>query len=212
MHRLRRVLQRLRRRRMDPGVSRTGAAQPRLDPGQGRARCGKARAPARGRRRCRLPRLPHSHELHRALPDGPVSHRGDLGPQESSSGFGSEGRVVSAKAQSLLWIAQRASAALLALCVIVHLVTIIYAVQGGLSAAEIFGRTRGNVAWFIFYSIFVLGVAVHAPIGLRSVFIEWLAWRGRSRAVAGVPFVALLAWVGNGARFSGFAVTGIRLT
>src|SRR5437870_13695384 len=150
MHRLRRVLQRLRRRRMEPGLSRPGGAQPRLDPGQGRARRGKARAPARGRRRCRLPCLPHAHELHRALPDAPLSHRGDLGPQESSSGFGSEGRAVSAKAQTLLWIAQRASAALLALCVIVHLVTIIYAVQGGLSAAEIFGRTRGNVAWFMF--------------------------------------------------------------
>jgi fumarate reductase subunit C len=103
---------------------------------------------------------------------------------------------VSAKAQSLLWIAQRASAALLALCVIVHLVTIIYAVQGGLSAAEIFGRTRGNVAWFIFYSIFVLGVAVHAPIGLRSVFIEWLGWRGKSRDVALLLFSFLLLVMG----------------
>ena len=112
---------------------------------------------------------------------------------------------MSAKAQSLLWIAQRASAALLALCVIVHLVTIIYAVQGGLSAAEIFGRTRGNVAWFVFYSIFVLGVAVHAPIGLRSVFIEWLGWRGRSRDMALVAFAALLAWMGMRAVFAVFA-------
>ena len=85
---------------------------------------------------------------------------------------------MSAKAQSLLWIAQRASAALLALCVIVHLVTIIYAVQGGLSAAEIFGRTRGNVAWFVFYSIFVLGVAVHAPIG-RETVLTWPSRRPR---------------------------------
>jgi len=112
---------------------------------------------------------------------------------------------VSAKAQSLLWIAQRASAALLALCVIVHLVTIVYAVQGGLSAAEIFGRTRGNVAWFAFYAIFVLGVAVHAPIGLRSVFIEWLGWRGRSRDVVLVAFAALLAWMGMRAVFAVFA-------
>src|SRR5882762_8511114 len=79
---------------------------------------------------------------------------------------------------------------------IVHLVTIIYAVQGGLSAAEIFGRTRGNVAWFIFYSIFVLGVAVHAPIGLRSVFIEWLGWRDKSRDVALLLFSLLLLVMG----------------
>ena len=112
---------------------------------------------------------------------------------------------MSAKAQSLLWIAQRASAAVLAACVLVHLATIIYAVRGGLSAAEILGRTRGNVAWFTFYSIFVLGVAVHAPIGLRSVFIEWLGWRGRSRDAALVAFAALLVWMGMRAVFAVFA-------
>jgi succinate dehydrogenase subunit C len=112
---------------------------------------------------------------------------------------------VSAKAQTLLWIAQRASAALLALCVLVHLVTIIYAVQGGLSAAEILGRTRGNAAWLAFYSIFVLGVAVHAPIGLRSVFIEWLGWRGKSRDVALVLFSFLLLAMGMRAVLALFA-------
>ncbi|HXM82246.1 MAG TPA: succinate dehydrogenase [Burkholderiales bacterium] len=111
---------------------------------------------------------------------------------------------MSARTQTLLWIAQRASAAVLALCVIVHLFTIIYAVQGGLSAAEILGRTRGNVAWFTFYSIFVLGVAVHAPIGLRSIFIEWLGWRGRSRDGVVVAFAAVLAWMGMRAVFAVF--------
>jgi fumarate reductase subunit C len=100
------------------------------------------------------------------------------------------------RGETLLWVAQRASAAVLALCVVVHLATIIYAVQGGLSAAEILGRTRGNVAWFAFYSLFVLAVSVHAPIGLRSVFIEWLRWRGRSRDVVLLVFAAALAWMG----------------
>jgi fumarate reductase subunit C len=88
------------------------------------------------------------------------------------------------RSQTLLWAAQRASAALLALCVIVHLVTIVYAVRGGLSGAEILGRTRGNAGWLAFYSVFVLAVTVHAPIGLRTVLAEWLGWRGRSRDVA----------------------------
>ena len=96
----------------------------------------------------------------------------------------------------MLWIAQRASAAVLAFCVIVHLATVIYAVQGGLTAGEIFGRTRGNVAWFAFYSVFVLAVSVHAPIGLRSVFIEWLHWRGRSRDLVLLLFAVALAWMG----------------
>jgi fumarate reductase subunit C len=96
----------------------------------------------------------------------------------------------------MLWIAQRATAAVLAVCVVVHLATIIYAVQGGLSAGEILGRTRGNVGWLVFYSIFVLAVSVHAPIGLRAIFLEWLRWRGASRDVALALFAGLLAWMG----------------
>jgi fumarate reductase subunit C len=96
----------------------------------------------------------------------------------------------------MLWIAQRASAAVLALCVVVHLATVIYAVQGGLTGAEILARTRGNAAWASFYTVFVLAVAVHAPIGLRTVLAEWLGWRGRSRDFALIAFAVLLAGMG----------------
>ena len=104
-----------------------------------------------------------------------------------------------------MWIAQRASAVVLALCVTVHLVTIIYAVQGGLSAAEILGRTRGSAAWFAFYSLFVLAVTIHAPIGLRTVLGEWLGWRGRSRDLTLVAFAALIMWMGMRAVMAVFA-------
>jgi fumarate reductase subunit C len=103
---------------------------------------------------------------------------------------------VKPRAETWLWIAQRASAALLALCVLVHLATMIYAVRSGLSAAAILARTRGNPAWLAFYGTFVLAVTVHVPIGLRAVLGEWLAWRGLSRDVALVVFAALLALLG----------------
>ena len=103
---------------------------------------------------------------------------------------------MSYRAESFLWLMQRISAGVLALCVTVHLATIIYAVQGGLSAAEILARTRGNAGWFAFYSVFVLAVTVHVPIGLRSVCSEWLRWRGRSRDLALLLFAAFLAWAG----------------
>lgn len=86
---------------------------------------------------------------------------------------------MSARTQVYLWAAQRLSAAVLAVCVLVHLVTLIYAVRGGLSGAEILARTRGNMAWGMFYAVFVLAVAVHAPIGLRTICIETFALRGR---------------------------------
>lgn len=99
------------------------------------------------------------------------------------------------RAQVLLWTAQRASAAVLAVCVVVHLATIIYAVRNGLSAAEVLGRTRGSVAWAAFYSLFVAAVAVHAPIGLRSVLAETFNWRGTSLEVAVVAMgLALALW------------------
>ena len=98
------------------------------------------------------------------------------------------------RTEARLWFAQRASAAVLALCVVVHLTTIVYATRGGLSGAEILARTRGNVAWLIFYLVFVLAVAVHVPIGLRAIAIEWVGWRSASRdwVLSGVAVVLML--------------------
>lgn len=105
---------------------------------------------------------------------------------------------VSVRAQVLLWTAQRASAAVLAICVLVHLVTVIFAVRNGLSAAEILGRTRGSAGWAAFYTVFVLAVAVHAPIGLRNVLAETFGWRGRGLDVAMLAVaLALVLWGGR---------------
>jgi fumarate reductase subunit C len=82
-----------------------------------------------------------------------------------------------ARIETWLWIAQRASAVLLALCVLVHLVTIIYAVRHGLSGEAILARTRGNTLGLAFYALYVLAIAVHAPLGLRTICQEWLGWR-----------------------------------
>ena len=103
---------------------------------------------------------------------------------------------MSTRSDTLLWLAQRASAAVLALCVTVHLATIGYAVRGGLTAAEILGRTRGSAGWLAFYSVFIIACAVHAPIGLRPVLTEWLGWRGRSREAFVLAFGVLLALLG----------------
>ena len=111
---------------------------------------------------------------------------------------------MSIRNETRLWIAQRASAAVLALCVVMHLATMIYAVRGGLSAAEILGRTRGSLGWFAFYAVFVAALAVHAPIGLRSVLLEWFRWRGVSRDVFLVALAMLLAGLGMRAMFGVF--------
>ena len=92
--------------------------------------------------------------------------------------------MTTAATQAKLWYAMRASSMVLAVCVLVHVVTIIYAVRGGLSAAEILGRTHGN--WLIgaFYGVFVVACAVHVPLGLAAVAQEWLRLRERTALIA----------------------------
>jgi fumarate reductase subunit C len=84
----------------------------------------------------------------------------------------------------VLWVAQRATAVVLALFVVVHLFTIIYAVRGGLTAGEILARTRGSLMWGAFYSAFVIAAAIHGAIGLRTIAAEWLGFRGDAAEVA----------------------------
>ena len=78
-----------------------------------------------------------------------------------------------------LFIAQRLTAIIMAPLVIGHLIGIIYAIQGGLDAAEILSRTHGSVLFGIFYQLFVLAVSIHAAIGIRVILYEWANLRGR---------------------------------
>ncbi|MGB0507247.1 MAG: succinate dehydrogenase [Pikeienuella sp.] len=77
-----------------------------------------------------------------------------------------------------LYMLQRITALLMAPLVVGHLVVMIYAIQGGLSATEILGRTQGSVVWFLFYGTFVVAAAIHGAIGLRVVAHEWGGLKG----------------------------------
>ena len=72
-----------------------------------------------------------------------------------------------------LYMVQRITALVMAPLVLGHLAVMIYAIQGGLSAEEILGRTQGSLVWFLFYGTFVVAVAVHGAIGLRTIASEW---------------------------------------
>ena len=98
--------------------------------------------------------------------------------------------------ESRLWLAQRATAVVLAACVVVHLATIVLAVRGGLSAAEILGRTQGSFGWGAFYGVFVVAAAVHGAIGLRNVASEWLGFRGRAAEGAMIAVAIALTVLG----------------
>lgn len=99
-------------------------------------------------------------------------------------------------AQARRWYWQRLSAMVLALCVVLHLATMIWAVRGGLSAAEILARTRGNGLVAAFYALFVLACAVHVPIGLTSIAREWWRWSPAAAAWFARAVTAALAVLG----------------
>ena len=82
-----------------------------------------------------------------------------------------------------LYMLQRLSALVMAPFVIVHIGVMIYAIQDGLTAAEILGRTQGSVFWFLFYGMFVVAVSIHAALGLRVILSEWAGLRGTALAV-----------------------------
>jgi fumarate reductase subunit C len=97
---------------------------------------------------------------------------------------------------AIMYVAQRGTAFILAFAVATHLITIIYAVRGGLTAGDILARTHGSGAFLAFYLVFVVAAAIHAPIGLRSVLREWARWRGRSLDIALALFSLLLICLG----------------
>ena len=82
-----------------------------------------------------------------------------------------------------LYMAQRLSAMVMAPLVLGHIGVMVYAIQGGLSTAEILGRTQGSIPWLLFYGTFVLAVSVHAAIGLRVIVHETTGLRGRGLGI-----------------------------
>jgi fumarate reductase subunit C len=52
------------------------------------------------------------------------------------------------------------------------------------------------VGWAVFYATFVAAIAIHAPIGLRSVLSETIGWRGRSLDLAMLVVGIVLGYAG----------------
>jgi len=87
-----------------------------------------------------------------------------------------------------LYLWQRLTAALMVPLVLVHVAVIFYATRKGLTAADILARTRGSLTWASFYGLFVVAVAVHASIGVRTVLSEWSPLQDRAAGVLAILF------------------------
>ena len=67
--------------------------------------------------------------------------------------------ATNARAAAWRFVLQRGSAAVLALCVVVHVATMIYAVRHGLTADAIVARMHATAVWPTFYLVFVAALA-----------------------------------------------------
>lgn len=103
----------------------------------------------------------------------------------------------SPQAQARRWYVQRISAMVLAVLVLGHLALMIYAVRGGLSGAEILGRTQGHLGLAAYYGVFVLACALHVPTGLANIAVEWGRWSPGKALLAARVFglvILVLGW------------------
>jgi fumarate reductase subunit C len=106
------------------------------------------------------------------------------------------GQAAGGRREVWLFVLQRLSAMVLAPLVIVHLVTMIYAIQDGLTAAEILSRTKGSYVWGTIYGAFVAAAAVHAAIGLRTIVGEMTPLRGVGRDLLALCFCGAILALG----------------
>ena len=131
-----------------------------------------------------------------------MSDTGATGPPRGANGAPA-GRVEAAVIRQVrMWYWQRLSAIALAVFVVAHLATIVYAVRGGLIAAEILQRTRGSALVAAFYGLFVVACAIHAPLGLARIAEEWLGWGRRAANGAALAFAVTLIVLGARAVFA----------
>ena len=95
-----------------------------------------------------------------------------------------------------LYVWQRATAAVMAPLVLLHIAVIFYATRQGLSAADILARTRGSIVWASCYGVFVAAASIHAAIGVRNVLSEWSPLTERRAGLFAIAFGVVLAALG----------------
>jgi len=95
-----------------------------------------------------------------------------------------------------LYIWQRATAAVMAPLVLLHIAVIFYATRQGMTAADILSRTQGSVMWAAYYGLFVALVSIHAAIGVRNILAEWLPLMERRAGRYAAGFGVLLFVLG----------------
>ena len=95
-----------------------------------------------------------------------------------------------------LYVWQRATAALIAPLVLVHIAVIFYATRKGMTAADVLSRTHNSIVWASYYGLFVAAASIHASIGVRNVLTEWSPLGDRGAGLLAIVLGVALALLG----------------
>jgi fumarate reductase subunit C len=95
-----------------------------------------------------------------------------------------------------LYVWQRATAALMAVLVPIHIAVIFYATRQQLTAADILSRTHESALWASYYGLFVAAASIHASIGVRNILTEWSPLDDRGAGWCSVFLGIVLALLG----------------
>ena len=101
-----------------------------------------------------------------------------------------------------LYVWQRATAALMAPLVLIHIAVIFYATRQQMTAADILSRTHGSIVWAAYYAVFVAAVSIHASIGVRNVLSEWTPLAERHAGQFAIMLGIVLTLLGAHAIFA----------
>ena len=101
-----------------------------------------------------------------------------------------------------LYVWQRATAALMAPLVLIHITVIFYATRQQMTAADILSRTHGSIVWASYYALFVAAVSIHASIGVRNVLAEWSPLSERNAGQIAIVFGVCTVLLGAHAIFA----------
>lgn len=101
---------------------------------------------------------------------------------------------------------QRLSALVMAPLALGHIAVMIFAIQNGLSAAEILSRTQGSFGWALFYGTFVVAVSIHGALGSRVILHESFRLNGIALDLTTWGICAALLLMGARAVFAVIAI------
>ena len=98
----------------------------------------------------------------------------------------------------VVWLLQRVTGLFLVYALVVHLWAVHVVSNGRLTWETIAARLSGDMAWTVYYGLFIPAVVAHAALGVWSVALDYHPSPGLRRAIAVGLWTAAVALTAYG--------------